>query len=40
MVKTGKFKPQDLQKGKPDYLIESVTELPKLLDTINEKESQ
>ncbi len=40
MVKTGKFKPQDLQKGKPDYLIESVAELPKLLDTINEKESQ
>ncbi len=31
LVKTGKFKESDLQKGRPDYLIESIVELPKLL---------
>ncbi len=31
MVKTGKFKPSDLQKATPDFLIESIVELPKLL---------
>ncbi len=31
MVKTGKFKPSDLQKATPDFLIESIVQLPKLL---------
>ena len=31
MVKTGKFKPNDLLKGKPDYLIDSIAQLPELL---------
>ncbi len=40
MVKTGKFKPQDLQRGKPDFLIDSIAQLPELLDTINQKENR
>ena len=34
MVKTGKFKPEDLQKASPDFLIESIVQLPKLLKEI------
>ena len=34
LVKTGKFKEQDLLKGQPDYLIDSIVELPKLLKEI------
>jgi len=34
MVKTGKFKNEDLLKGKPDYLIDSIKDLPKLLKEI------
>ncbi|MRI58487.1 MAG: TIGR01458 family HAD-type hydrolase [Epsilonproteobacteria bacterium] len=34
MVKTGKFKPQDLQKATPDFLIDSIVQLPKLLKEI------
>ncbi len=35
LVKTGKFRSQDLQKGKPDFLIESIVDLPKLLEEID-----
>jgi len=31
MVKTGKFKESDLLKGKPDYLIDSISALPGLI---------
>ncbi|MEJ5339428.1 MAG: TIGR01458 family HAD-type hydrolase [Aquificaceae bacterium] len=31
LVKTGKFRPEDLTKGKPDFLIDSVRDLPRLL---------
>ncbi len=34
MVKTGKFKPQDLLLAQPDFLIDSIKELPKLLEEI------
>ncbi len=34
MVKTGKFKPEDLQSAKPDFLIDSIKDLPKLLKEI------
>ena len=34
MVKTGKFKKEDLLKGKPDFLIDSIKDLPKLLKEI------
>jgi len=34
MVKTGKFKPNDLLKAEPDFLIESIKDLPKLLKEI------
>ena len=34
MVKTGKFKPEDLQSARPDFLIESIKDLPKLLEEI------
>ena len=34
MVKSGKFKPSDLQRGRPDYLIDSIKDLPKLLKEI------
>ncbi len=32
MVKTGKFKPNDLLRGNPDFLVESIADLPKLLE--------
>ena len=32
MVKTGKFKPNDLLRGSPDFLVESIADLPKLLE--------
>ena len=31
LVKTGKFKENDLQKAKPDFLIDSIADLPKIL---------
>jgi len=31
LVKTGKFKNDDLKKGKPDFLIDSIADLPKIL---------
>ena len=31
LVKTGKYKPSDLKKAKPDILIDSITDLPKIL---------
>jgi len=34
LVKTGKFKEEDLKKGKPDYLINSIKELPDLLKSL------
>ncbi|WP_457564217.1 TIGR01458 family HAD-type hydrolase [Caminibacter sp.] len=34
MVKTGKFKESDLLKGKPDFLIDSIKDLPSLLKTL------
>ncbi|BCD62421.1 hypothetical protein NitYY0826_C1297 [Nitratiruptor sp. YY08-26] len=34
MVKTGKFRNEDLQKGMPDFIIDSIAELPKLLKEI------
>ena len=34
MVKTGKFKEADLQKSRPDFLIQSIADLPKLLKEI------
>ena len=34
LVKTGKFKESDVQKGRPDYLIDSIVQLPKLLKEI------
>lgn len=32
MVKTGKFKTSDLNKAKPDFLIDSIADLPKILN--------
>ncbi len=37
LVKTGKFRPEDLQKGKPDYIIDSIAQLPELLERLKEK---
>ena len=35
LVRTGKFRPEDLKKGiEPDYVVDSVADLPKLLDEI------
>ncbi|BAF70159.1 TIGR01458 family HAD-type hydrolase [Nitratiruptor sp. SB155-2] len=34
MVKTGKFKEKDLLKGRPDFLIESIADLPKLMEEV------
>ncbi len=34
LVKTGKFKESDLQKAHPDFLIQSIVQLPKLLKEI------
>jgi ribonucleotide monophosphatase NagD (HAD superfamily) len=34
LVKTGKYKQNDLLKGKPDFLIESIVSLPKLLEKL------
>jgi len=31
LVKTGKFREEDLRKGKPDMVIESIAELPEIL---------
>ena len=35
LVKTGKFKENDLSKAKPDFLIDSIAELPKLLKNLS-----
>ncbi len=35
LVKTGKFKESDLLKAKPDFLIESIAQLPKLLNNLS-----
>ncbi len=35
MVKTGKFKNSDLQRGRPDFLIESIADLPELLEEMD-----
>ncbi|BCD60235.1 MULTISPECIES: TIGR01458 family HAD-type hydrolase [unclassified Nitratiruptor] len=34
MVQTGKYKEKDLLKGRPDFLIESIADLPKLMEEI------
>jgi ribonucleotide monophosphatase NagD (HAD superfamily) len=31
LVKTGKFRPDDLSRGRPDHVIDSVAELPALM---------
>ncbi len=35
LVKTGKFKENDLLKANPDFLINSIADLPKLLDNLS-----
>ena len=35
LVKTGKFKKEDLIKTKPDFLIDSIAKLPELLETLS-----
>ena len=35
LVKTGKFKENDLSKAKPDFLIDSIADLPKLLKNLS-----
>ena len=35
LVKTGKFKESDLLKSKPDFLINSIAELPELITNLN-----
>jgi ribonucleotide monophosphatase NagD (HAD superfamily) len=32
LVQTGKFRPGDLERGRPDHLIDSIADLPNLLD--------
>ena len=39
LVRTGKYRPDDLQKGiEPEYVIDSVADLPELLDEIEREE--
>jgi len=35
LVRSGKFKESDLLKAKPDFLIDSIKDLPKLLETLS-----
>ena len=35
LVKTGKFKESDLLKAKPDFIINSIADLPKLLENLS-----
>ena len=35
LVKTGKFKESDLLKAKPDFVINSIADLPKLLENLS-----